>query len=94
MNFLLKQCFVMMACLVSVVVQAQTPAQTLKIATVVPEASAWMKSMRAGGAEIQQRTAGRVSLKIYGGGVQGNDKQVQRKMRTANCMAGPSLPVP
>jgi TRAP-type C4-dicarboxylate transport system substrate-binding protein len=63
-------------------------AQTLKIATVVPEGSAWMKSMREGAAEIQQRTAGRVSLKIYGGGVQGNDKQVQRKMRTGQLHGG------
>lgn len=63
-------------------------AQTLKIATVVPEGSAWMKSMREGTAEIQQRTDGRVKLKIYGGGVQGNDKQVQRKMRTGQLHGG------
>jgi TRAP-type C4-dicarboxylate transport system substrate-binding protein len=63
-------------------------AQTLKIATIAPEGSAWMKSMREGAEEIQQRTAGRVSLKIYGGGVQGNDKQVQRKMRTGQLHGG------
>jgi len=63
-------------------------AQVLKIASIVPEGSAWMKSMREGATEIQQRSDGRVSLKIYGGGVQGNDKQVQRKMRTGQLQGG------
>lgn len=84
MNFLLKFAFVAMAGLLSAAAQAQT----LKIATVVPEGSAWMKSMREGAAEIKLRTAGRVELKIYGGGVQGNDKQVQRKMRTGQLHGG------
>ncbi|HET6564723.1 MAG TPA: TRAP transporter substrate-binding protein DctP, partial [Xanthomonadales bacterium] len=63
-------------------------AQTLKIATIVPEGSEWMKSMREGAEAIHKRTDGRVSLKIYGGGVQGNDKQVQRKMRTGQLHGG------
>ncbi|MEJ8566592.1 TRAP transporter substrate-binding protein DctP [Elongatibacter sediminis] len=63
-------------------------AQTLKIATIAPEGSAWMNDMRAGGDEIAERTAGRVSLKFYGGGVQGNDRQVQRKMRTGQLHGG------
>lgn len=56
-------------------------AATLKIATLAPEASSWMQDMRAGGAEIAKRTDGRVTLKFYGGGVMGNDRQVLRKMR-------------
>ena len=56
-------------------------AQTLKIATLAPEGSFWMVEMRAGAAEIKERTAGRVNFKFYGGGVQGNDNQVRRKMR-------------
>jgi TRAP-type C4-dicarboxylate transport system substrate-binding protein len=64
------------------------PAQTLKIATIAPEGSLWMSDMRAGAAEVQQRTDGRVKLKFYGGGVQGNDRQVQRKMRTGQLHGG------
>jgi TRAP-type C4-dicarboxylate transport system substrate-binding protein len=64
------------------------PAQTLKIATIAPEGSSWMSDLRAGAAEIQQRTDGRVKLKFYGGGVQGNDRQVQRKMRTGQLHGG------
>ena len=56
-------------------------AQTIKLATIAPEGSAWMVAMRTGAEEISQRTGGRVKFKFYGGGVQGNDKQVLRKMR-------------
>lgn len=64
------------------------PAQTLKIATLAPESSSWMNDMRAGADEIQQRSQGRVSFQFYGGGVQGSDRQVQRKMRTGQLHGG------
>jgi len=63
-------------------------AQTLKIATIAPEGSSWMVDMRAGAGEIAERTDGRVKFKFYGGGVQGNDSQVQRKMRTGQLHGG------
>jgi len=66
----------------------QAFSQTLKIATIAPEGSAWMKDMRAGAEVIKSETQGRVNLKFYGGGVQGNDKQVQRKMRTGQLHGG------
>ncbi len=67
---------------------APLAAQTLKIATIAPESSSWMKDMKAGAKVIEQNTDGRVKLKFYGGGVQGNDKQVQRKMRTGQLHGG------
>ena len=63
-------------------------AQTLKIATIAPEGSSWMVDMRAGAHAIEEHTEGRVLFKFYGGGVQGNDKQVQRKMRTGQLHGG------
>ena len=63
-------------------------AQTLKIATIAPEGSSWMSDMRAGAKAIEEHTNGRVKFKFYGGGVQGNDKQVQRKMRTGQLHGG------
>jgi len=63
-------------------------AQTIKLATIAPEGSSWMNAMRAGAAEIGQRTDGRVKFKFYGGGVQGNDKQVLRKMRIGQLHGG------
>lgn len=63
-------------------------AQTLKIATIAPEGSSWMNDMRSGAKVIEEHTQGRVKFKFYGGGVQGNDKQVQRKMRTGQLHGG------
>lgn len=79
---------VLMAACWFMLVASPLGAQTLKIATIAPEGSAWMQDMRAGAADIRQRTEDRVTLKFYGGGVQGNDRQVQRKMRTGQLHGG------
>jgi len=64
----------------------------IKIATLAPENSIWMKEMRNGAKEIEERTAGRVTLKFYGGGVMGNDKKVLRKMRIGQLHGGSFTP--
>ena len=56
-------------------------AATLKIATLSPEGSSWMKLLRQHGKNIEQRTDGAVKMKFYPGGVMGDDKAVLRKMR-------------
>ena len=63
-------------------------AQTIKLATIAPEGSSWMNDMRAGAAEIGERTDGRVKIKFYGGGVMGNDKTVLKKMRIGQLHGG------
>jgi TRAP-type C4-dicarboxylate transport system substrate-binding protein len=63
-------------------------AAEIKIATVAPDGSRWMQQMRAGAAEVQSRTAGRVSLKFYPGGVMGSDAQVLRKIRVGQLQGG------
>ncbi|NIL94701.1 MAG: C4-dicarboxylate ABC transporter, partial [Woeseiaceae bacterium] len=40
-----------------------------------------MKGMRAGIAEIRERTEDRVNFKLFSGGIQGNDEAVLRKIR-------------
>jgi len=67
-------------------------AATLKLATVTPEGSEWMKQMRAGAAEIEHRTDGRVQIKFYGGGVQGNDAKVLGKIRIGALQGGAFTP--
>lgn len=74
--------------LISLGLASTAHAQTIKLATIAPEGSSWMDSMRAGAAEIAERTDGRVKFKFYGGGVQGNDKQVLRKMRIGQLHGG------
>lgn len=66
----------------------QAFSQTLKIATIAPEGSSWMNDMRAGAKVINESTGGRVKLKFYGGGIQGSDRQVRRKMRTGQLNGG------
>ncbi len=67
---------------------AQALAVDIKIASVAPDGSHWMQQMRAGAAEIQSRTGGRVALKFYPGGVMGNDAQVLRKVRIGQLQGG------
>jgi TRAP-type C4-dicarboxylate transport system substrate-binding protein len=56
-------------------------ATTIKIATVAPDGTAWMKEMRATGDAIKKETDGRVELKLYPGGVMGDNATVLRKIR-------------
>jgi len=66
------------------------PAQavTLKLATIAPEGTALTNALRATGDEIQQKTEGRVSLKVYPGGVMGNDAVVLRKIKLGQLQGG------
>jgi TRAP-type C4-dicarboxylate transport system substrate-binding protein len=63
-------------------------AKVFKIATVAPEGSNWMREMRAGAANVKQRTAGRVEFKFYPGGVMGNDSAVLRKIKLGQLQGG------
>ena len=63
-------------------------AAQFKLATVAPEGSQWMTELRAGADELREKTAGRVEVKFYTGGVMGNDKKVLRKMRIGQLHGG------
>ncbi len=60
---------------------ATTHAVTIKIATLSPDGTTWMKKMRSAAKEIATRTDNRVKIKFYPGGVMGNENSVLRKMR-------------
>lgn len=62
-------------------------AQTLKLATLVPEGSIWDKSERELGAAIQGATQGRVKFQIYPGGVAGDEPDLLRKLRIGQLQA-------
>lgn len=63
-------------------------AAVIKVATVAPAGSHWMKEMRAGARRVKQMTDGRVDLKFYPGGIMGNDAQVLRKVRVGQLQGG------
>ena len=63
-------------------------AATYKIATISPDGLSWMKKLRAATKDIELKTEGRVKIKIYPGGVQGDDETVLRKMRIGQLHGG------
>ena len=78
--------------LTSLCMAAAAQAATLKIATVTPEGSQWMKEMRASAKEIRELTDGRVQIKYYGGGVMGDDDKVLGKIRIGALHGGAFTP--
>ncbi len=67
-------------------------AKRLKIATLAPAGTTWMKEMKAGANLIAERTEGRVKLKFYPGGVMGNDQSVHRKIKIGQLHGGAFTP--
>src|ERR1041385_6249368 len=62
-------------------------ASVVKLATLVPEGSVWDKALRDMGADWSTATAGRVTLRVYPGGVAGDEPDVVRKMRIGQLQA-------
>ena len=71
-------------CSAPALAEAQT---VLKLATLAPAGSSWMKVFQRAGKEIAKKTGGQVKLKIYGGGSQGDEKVVVEKMRAGQVHA-------
>ncbi len=78
--------------IILMILSAPSLAVTLKIATVTPVGSQWMKDMRAGAQAIKERTDGRVVIKIYGGGVKGDDTKVLGQIRIRQLQGGAFTP--
>ena len=60
----------------------------VKMATLVPAGSGWNRSLQEMGQKWQQVSGGKVVLKLYAGGVAGDDADVVRKMRLGTLNAG------
>jgi TRAP-type C4-dicarboxylate transport system substrate-binding protein len=63
-------------------------AQEIRIATLAPSDSQWMRDMLAGGERIRELTDGRVVLKFRAGGIAGSDEAVLRKVRIRDLQGG------
>ena len=62
--------------------QAGDSKHVLKVASLAPENSSWAKAFKRMSREINKRTDGAVDMKIYPGGVMGDEPAMVRKMRT------------
>jgi len=60
----------------------------LKIASMAPDGTLWMKELNKAGDEIEERTDGRVSFRFYPGGTMGTDSAVLRKIRIGQLHGG------
>ena len=69
------------ALLIGAGLSVSAQAVELKIATVSPDGSIWMRALRDAAKQITEHTENRVRFKFYPGGVMGDDKKVLTKMR-------------
>lgn len=65
---------------ISSTVRAQEE-HVIKMATLAPEGSSWIKTFNTINAEVMEKTDNKVSFKIYPGGVLGDEKDMMRKMQ-------------
>lgn len=70
------------------VFSAPVSALDIKIATVAPDGTLWMKEMRKAAEEISRRTDARAVFKFYPGGSMGNNRSVLRKIRAGQLHGG------
>jgi len=63
-------------------------ATTIKIATIAPDGTAWMREMRASAEAVKKRSEDRVEIKFYPGGVMGDEPTVLRKIKIGQLQGG------
>ncbi len=70
-----------------VAAQDSGAAKPIKFATLAPEGSVWMKTLRKGARTLRKRSKGAIRLRYYPGGVAGDEAEVVRKMRLGQFQA-------
>jgi TRAP-type C4-dicarboxylate transport system substrate-binding protein len=71
---------IMLLCLLVPVKEAFAKKVVIKIATVAPEGSTWINAFNKLRDEVKAKTADEVDIKIYAGGVLGDERDMIRKM--------------
>ncbi len=77
----MKRVFLILLTFLTMVNLSFSQKYKIKFATLAPEGSTWLKVMEEYNREIQKLTNGEVKFKIYPGGIQGDEKDVLRKIR-------------
>jgi len=60
---------------------------TIKLATLAPEGSSWIKTFNALNSEVMKKTENKVQFRIYPGGVLGDETDMLRKMKIGQIQA-------
>lgn len=69
---------------------SQTPASkpiTIRIASLAPPGSSFVKVLKAWSRTLQKETEGRVELRVYSGGSEGSDRDLVQRMKTGKLDA-------
>ena len=85
-------CCVIRLCVIAILlaITSVTPTfgESIKLATLAPKASSWMKIFDAMGREIREQSGGELKIRFFPDGVQGDEIDVIRKMRAGLLHAG------
>jgi TRAP-type C4-dicarboxylate transport system substrate-binding protein len=68
--------------------QAAGDKVVLKIGTLAPEGSTWTKAFRDISQELEQKTGKQVSLRVFPGGIQGDEEDMLRKIKVGQLQGG------
>ena len=77
----------LLAAALSVPVGAMSAPTVIKMATLAPEGSSWFRVLQEMGEEWRKASDGAVTLRIYPGGVAGDEDAMVRKMRIGQIQA-------
>lgn len=80
--------FIAALVLCSLIGPAYSAPTVIKIAVVMPEGSTWTNTLHEFAGAVKKETGGDVEIKIYAGGVSGDEVDVLRKMRANRLHAG------
>jgi TRAP-type C4-dicarboxylate transport system substrate-binding protein len=84
----MKRRFALIALLLTALAATSASARSvLKLATLVPDGSVWHESLMEMGATWKADTGGSGNLRVYAGGVAGDEPDMLRKMRTGQLQA-------
>ena len=68
--------------------EAASEKVVLKVGTLAPEGSTWTKTFREISKELEQKTNNQVSLRVFPGGIQGDEEDMLRKIKVGQLQGG------
>jgi TRAP-type transport system periplasmic protein len=72
---------VLAGCLAVAATVTPAHAEDRRVATMAPEGSQWFRQLRRAATRLSRLTDGRITIKFYAGGAQGDEREMVRKMR-------------
>jgi TRAP-type transport system periplasmic protein len=87
---ILPYAFLLFFFLFQLLIPASAPAEKviLKIGTLAPEGSVWVKTFREINRELGQKTGNQVAIRIFPGGVLGDEEDMLRKVKIGQIQGG------